>query len=96
MILLDFGQRLPVVPARALLPYEGILYQSAPGCPGARSGCPGAHFRLPESTIQVAREHDSGCPGTQLSITLNRLPGSTLVVAREHVSGAQLSITGHI
>ena len=44
----------------------------------------------------VAREHDSGCPGAQLSITLDRLPGSTLVVAREHVSGAQLSITGHI
>ena len=44
----------------------------------------------------VAREHESGCPGAQLSITLDRLPGSTLVVAREHVSGAQLSITGHI
>ena len=38
---------------------------------------------MPGSTIQVAREHDSGCPGAQLSITFGRaiqvarLPGST-------------------
>ena len=75
-----------MVPAR-VLPYEGIPYQSAPGCPGARAGCPGARFRpgstiqVDWSTIQVAREHNLalpwiGCPGAR-----SWLPGSTF---REH------------
>ena len=82
--------------ARArVLPYQGIPYQSAPDCAGARFGCPGAQVsitlgarlsitlgarsRLPGSTIRL--------PGSTIQST-SMLPGSTV-----RLPGAQLSIT---
>ena len=52
-----------------------------PWCQGARFRLLelGTHFRLPGSTLQVVREHASGCPGAHV-----RWPGSRLQVVREH------------
>ena len=65
MILLDFGERLPVVPACSRM--KGF---STKVLPVAREHGP------------VAREHESGCPGAQLSITGHIYDSSA--IAREH------------